>query len=123
MGGLPWSALASALGEVWAAITCVAAHYLCSILGLCGQRWLAFPCCRMYSVAAVAVWIEKRRDAAAPYARASVKSARCRVYSEAWIVHDAGLRREVELSIDSSAWFVVIREQQMMQLRVEHLGR
>lgn len=120
---MSWSGLACALGGIGAAITCVAARYLCSILGLCGQRWLACPCRRMYSVAAVAVRIEKRWDAPVPGASVTARSWRCGVCNGAWIVHDAGLRREVELSIASSAWHVVIREQQIMQVQVLHMVR
>ena len=77
----------------------------------------------MNSVVAVAVRMEKRRAAPAPDANANVKSARHCACGESWIVHDAMLRREVELSIASSAWHVVIREQQIMQVQVLHMGR
>lgn len=46
-----------------------------------------------------------------------------RIRNGSWIINDAGLRREVELSIGSAAWHVVIREQRMMQRRLQHSGR
>lgn len=46
-----------------------------------------------------------------------------RIRNGSWILNDAGLRREVELSIGSAAWHVVIREQRMMQQRLQHSGR
>lgn len=46
-----------------------------------------------------------------------------RIRNGSWIINDARLRREVELSIGSAAWHVVIREQRMMQRMLQHSGR
>ncbi|WP_296248647.1 hypothetical protein [uncultured Stenotrophomonas sp.] len=54
---------------------------------------------------------------------ASANPQHRRIRNGSWILNDAGLRREVELSIGSAAWHVVIREQRMMQRRLQHSGR
>lgn len=77
----------------------------------------------MHSVAAVAVPMEMRLDGLVFAAEASVKWPSRRVCSGPCIVHDPRLRRELELSVGSSAWYVVIREQKMMQMLVQHSGR
>lgn len=74
-------------------------------------------------MAAAAVLMEMPLDGLAFAAEARLEWPNLRVYGGPWIVHDPRLRRELELTIGSSAWHAVFREQKRMQLLVLHPQR
>lgn len=72
---------------------------------------------------AVALPMEMRLEEPAFAAETSANALHRYIRNGSWIMSDARLRREVELSIGSAAWHVVIREQRMMQRMLQHPGR